>query len=230
MRMSCNGCRVLRKGCSEDCAIKPCLQWIKDPEFQANATLFLAKYYGRAGLVNLINAGPQHLRPAIFRSLLYEACGRIISPIYGSVGLLWSNNWHRCQAAVESVLKGTPIMPISTESPQKNPKPPLKFYDIRHMSKVLKQANANLHKRRTRRRFKRNPPGNHIEPARPESFIDFTSGVSVCRSEKNCDIKWPSQCHQEVELLNESGKTENGSKLESESHDGEVELELALGF
>lgn len=63
MRMSCNGCRVLRKGCSENCSIRPCLQWIKSPESQANATVFLAKFYGRAGLMNLINAGPEHLRP-----------------------------------------------------------------------------------------------------------------------------------------------------------------------
>ncbi|KAF8727822.1 hypothetical protein HU200_018386 [Digitaria exilis] len=26
--MSCNGCRVLRKGCSEACVLRPCLQWI----------------------------------------------------------------------------------------------------------------------------------------------------------------------------------------------------------
>lgn len=63
MRMSCNGCRVLRKGCSENCSIRPCLQWIKNPESQANATVFLAKFYGRAGLMNLVNAGPEHLRP-----------------------------------------------------------------------------------------------------------------------------------------------------------------------
>lgn len=61
--MSCNGCRVLRKGCSETCSIRPCLQWIKSPDSQANATVFLAKFYGRAGLMNLINAGPDHLRP-----------------------------------------------------------------------------------------------------------------------------------------------------------------------
>ncbi|CDY54302.1 BnaC01g42010D [Brassica napus] len=85
MRMSCNGCRVLRKGCSDDCSIRPCLGWIKSPEAQANATVFLAKFYGRAGLMNLINAGPDHLRPGIFRSLLHEACGRIVNPIYGSV-------------------------------------------------------------------------------------------------------------------------------------------------
>ncbi|EMS48698.1 hypothetical protein TRIUR3_33679 [Triticum urartu] len=44
MRLSCNGCRVLRKGCSEDCSIRPCLQWIKSPEAQANATVFLANH------------------------------------------------------------------------------------------------------------------------------------------------------------------------------------------
>lgn len=63
MRMSCNGCRILRKGCTDDCIIKPCLDWIKSSDAQANATLFLAKFYGRAGLINLIEAGPQHLRP-----------------------------------------------------------------------------------------------------------------------------------------------------------------------
>lgn len=70
--MSCNGCRVLRKGCSEDCSIRPCLQWIKSPESQANATVFLAKFYGRAGLMNLINAGPENLRPGnYYYSLLF---------------------------------------------------------------------------------------------------------------------------------------------------------------
>ncbi|GMP89632.1 hypothetical protein CsSME_00041119 [Camellia sinensis var. sinensis] len=115
MRVSCNGCRVLRKGCSDNCTIRPCLQWIKTPESQANATVFLAKFYGRAGLQNLINAGPDHLRPAIF-SLLYEACGRIVNPIYGAAGLLWSGNWHLYHAAVEAVLHGSPIVQLSPDS------------------------------------------------------------------------------------------------------------------
>ncbi|KAH0696476.1 hypothetical protein KY290_013848 [Solanum tuberosum] len=38
-------------------------QWINNPDSQANATVFLAKFYGRAGLLNLINAAPDHLRP-----------------------------------------------------------------------------------------------------------------------------------------------------------------------
>ncbi|KAJ4886309.1 LOB domain-containing protein 41 [Raphanus sativus] len=135
MRMSCNGCRVLRKGCSEDCSIRPCLGWIKSPEAQANATVFLAKFYGRAGLMNLINAGPEHLRPGIFRSLLHEACGRIVNPIYGSVGLLWSGNWQLCQSAVEAVMRGEPITEMATDAATSGQGPPLKMYDIRHISK-----------------------------------------------------------------------------------------------
>ncbi|KAF5750135.1 hypothetical protein HS088_TW03G00467 [Tripterygium wilfordii] len=156
MRMSCNGCRVLRKGCSENCSIRPCLQWIKTPESQANATVFLAKFYGRAGLMNLINAGPEHLRPAIFRSLLYEACGRIVNPIYGAVGLLWSGSWQLCQAAVEAVLKGAPITPINSEAAANGNGPPLKAYDIRHVSKDENSAASNdLNRVKTRCRVKR---------------------------------------------------------------------------
>lgn len=107
MRMSCNGCRVLRKGCSDSCVLRPCLHWIRTAESQANATIFLAKFYGRSGLVNLISSGPEHLRPGIFRSLLYEACGRMVNPIYGSLGLFCSGKWAECQAGVESILRGT---------------------------------------------------------------------------------------------------------------------------
>ncbi|GAU14833.1 hypothetical protein TSUD_50450 [Trifolium subterraneum] len=61
MKLSCNGCRVLRRGCSEDCIIKPCLEWIISPEAQGHATLFLAKFYGRIGLFNLLaNATSQN--------------------------------------------------------------------------------------------------------------------------------------------------------------------------
>ncbi|URD73135.1 lob domain-containing protein [Musa troglodytarum] len=158
MRKSCNGCRVLRKGCSDGCTIRPCLQWIKNPEAQANATAFLAKFYGRAGLVNLINAGTEHLRPAIFRSLLFEACGRIVNPVYGSVGLLWSGSWQLCQAAVEAVLQGAPIIQISSDSAAGSI-PAFKAHDIRHVSKNLSAGGVpgDLHKVacKSRTRFKR---------------------------------------------------------------------------
>ncbi|KAE8730270.1 LOB domain-containing protein 40 [Hibiscus syriacus] len=157
MRMSCNGCRVLRKGCSESCSIRPCLQWIHSSDSQANATLFLAKFYGRAGLLNLIEAGPQEHRPDIFRSLLYEACGRVVNPVYGSIGMLWSGNWAECQAAVEAVLKGSTItQTCSLESlEEEQPIYPLKTYDIRHVSKDTKPADIDKVKTRSRARFKR---------------------------------------------------------------------------
>ncbi|CAL9151148.1 unnamed protein product [Musa hybrid cultivar] len=42
----------------------------------------------------------------LISSLLFEACGRTINPVNGAVGLMWTGNWHLCQAAVETVLRG----------------------------------------------------------------------------------------------------------------------------
>ncbi|KAL8130257.1 hypothetical protein V2J09_019412 [Rumex salicifolius] len=186
MRMSCNGCRVLRKGCSENCCIRPCLDWIKSPDAQANATLFLAKFYGRAGLLNLINAGPSDLRPAIFKSLLYEACGRIVNPIYGSSGLLWTGSWSLCQAAVEAVLKGSPITPIPTEESTDKNNPcllPFEACDIRHVSKNDGKSSdhQDLHKllkpvRRTR--FKRSGLVKSKLNPDPTELVETKSGSS----------------------------------------------------
>lgn len=112
-KMSCNGCRVLRKGCSDACPLRPCLQWIDGAEAQGHATVFVAKFFGRAGLMGFIAAVPETQRQALFRSLLYEACGRTVNPVYGAVGLLWSGNWHVCQAAVDTVLRGGALKPPS---------------------------------------------------------------------------------------------------------------------
>lgn len=110
--MSCNGCRVLRKGCSESCILRPCLQWIDTPEAQGHATVFVAKFFGRADLMSFISNVPQSQRPALFQSLLFEACGRTVNPVNGAVGLLWTGNWHVCQAAVETVLRGGTLRPM----------------------------------------------------------------------------------------------------------------------
>jgi len=80
---------------------------------------------------------------AIFRSLLYEACGRIVNPIYGSVGLMWSGSWPLCQAAVEAVLRGASITQINSETAANAQGPPLKAYDIRHVSKDENSAASN---------------------------------------------------------------------------------------
>ncbi|XP_016433338.1 LOB domain-containing protein 38 [Nicotiana tabacum] len=110
--MSCNGCRVLRKGCSENCILRPCLQWIETPEAQGHATIFVAKFFGRADLMSFISAVPENQRPGLFQSLLYEAAGRTVNPVNGVVGLLWTGNWHVCQVAVETVLRGGTLSPI----------------------------------------------------------------------------------------------------------------------
>ncbi|OEL18373.1 LOB domain-containing protein 37 [Dichanthelium oligosanthes] len=110
--MSCNGCRVLRKGCSEACVLRPCLQWIDGADAQGHATVFVAKFFGRAGLMSFLTAVPEPQRPAVFQSLLYEAAGRTINPVTGAVGLLGAGSWHLCQAAVETVLRGGGIRPL----------------------------------------------------------------------------------------------------------------------
>ncbi|CAH9084800.1 unnamed protein product [Cuscuta epithymum] len=241
MRMSCNGCRVLRKGCNEKCSIKPCLQWIKSPEAQSNATVFLAKFYGRAGLLNLINAGPDHLRPAIFRSLLYEACGRIVNPIYGSAGLLWSGNWHLCQAAAEAVLSGASITKLSPDSAACTVSPSLKACDIRHVSKedssaVAAATSGDLHKVNARCRFKR------VGSARPKnsagsSDVDDAARVMWSWSHREGRVGSPSQDSEQPSRFGESGGDANSASVETveaslakPDDESDVELELSLGW
>ncbi|XVE75189.1 hypothetical protein DITRI_Ditri12bG0075700 [Diplodiscus trichospermus] len=226
MRMSCNGCRVLRKGCSENCTIRPCLQWIKSPDSQANATLFLAKFYGRAGLLNLIEAGPENLRPAIFRSLLYEACGRVVNPVYGSVGMLWSGNWAECQAAVDSVLKGSPITQTSSsESPEQQPIYPLKTHDIRHVYKDPKPA--DMDKVKTRTRFKRSA-------TRSKRQVDSPSYNSWMSQSGNPDSKEDESMFSgetvEGSLVNHTKKVPVFKFASQTEEITDVGLELTLGL
>ncbi|KAL6498141.1 hypothetical protein OROGR_028538 [Orobanche gracilis] len=234
MRMSCNGCRVLRKGCGDDCSIRPCLDWIKSPDSQANATVFLAKFYGRAGLMNLVNAGPQHLRPAIFRSLLYEACGRIVNPIYGAVGLLWAGNWHLCQDSVEAVLRGVPTTQIPADADDAKNGPPLKAYDIRHVSKEDDVSEStDLHRIRTRYRFRR--PGTKRKRSRVcAGPVDEPGREEV--------INWSpshesSLSHQSV-TADPNVEPDDGSELalcaaredDGRAREEEIKLDLTLGF
>ncbi|KAL3830912.1 hypothetical protein ACJIZ3_019714 [Penstemon smallii] len=217
MRMSCNGCRVLRKGCSEDCTLRPCLEWINTPTSQANATLFLAKFYGRAGLINLINAGPAHLRSDVFRSLLFEACGRIINPVYGSVGLMCSGQWQRCQEAVEAVLQGSPPVKIGGDDDSSTS-------DIRHVSK---ETAASLHRVRNPNRFKRSGPKSHVD----EKFT--ITGWEYKRDFEDELNRAPSQDSFSVETVEPSlvnRDREPVREVKPEPDCNEIELELTLGL
>ncbi|KAK4401769.1 LOB domain-containing protein 37 [Sesamum angolense] len=56
--------------------------------------------------MSFLSSVPQSHRPALFQSLLFEACGRTVNPVNGAVGLLWTGNWNLCQSAVDTVLRG----------------------------------------------------------------------------------------------------------------------------
>ncbi|TYJ44149.1 hypothetical protein E1A91_A03G202300v1 [Gossypium mustelinum] len=101
--MSCNGCRILRKGCSENCMLRQSLQCIENPQAQAHATVFVAKFFGRAGLMSFLSSVASPQRPAV---------GRAINPVSGAVGLLWTGNWNVCQSAVQTVLQGGTLQPL----------------------------------------------------------------------------------------------------------------------
>ncbi|MFQ6657877.1 hypothetical protein Gotur_027366 [Gossypium turneri] len=100
--MSCNGCRILRKGCSENCMLRQSLQCIENPQAQAHATVFVAKFFGRAGLMSFLSSVASPQRPV----------GRAINPVSGAVGLLWTGNWNVCQSAVQTVLQGGTLQPL----------------------------------------------------------------------------------------------------------------------
>ncbi|WCJ21961.1 LOB domain-containing protein 41 [Euphorbia peplus] len=219
MRMSCNGCRVLRKGCDDDCVLKPCLDWIKSPKSQANATLFLAKFYGRTGLFNLINAGPQHLRPEIFRSLLYEACGRIINPVYGSVGLLWTQSWDLCRSAVEAVLRGDQIQTTQASSSEVA----IKGCEIRHVSKDA----SSLHKvkSKSKRQFKKSAPKTKLK-AEPVFELGFNR-----QADEGSALSWQPSLRSDSGGDRSSVETVEASlaKLDEAADGSDIDLELTLG-
>eukprot|EP00252_Welwitschia_mirabilis_P014043 TRINITY_DN3106_c0_g1_i1.p1 TRINITY_DN3106_c0_g1~~TRINITY_DN3106_c0_g1_i1.p1 ORF type:complete len:181 (+),score=30.84 TRINITY_DN3106_c0_g1_i1:228-770(+) len=169
MRGSCNGCRVLRKGCRENCELRECLEWIRNSQAQANATVFLAKFYGRSGLVNLINSGPPHLRSTIFRSLLYEACGRAVDPVFGSLGLLCSGNWHLCHAAVQSVLNCCPIPASPSENSEY-------LHKVKHTVRFKARRNPSQAKKTCNQENKAEALVSNDEP---ENDKDLELGLSL---------------------------------------------------
>ncbi|KAK7314552.1 hypothetical protein VNO77_33078 [Canavalia gladiata] len=224
MRLSCNGCRVLRRGCCPNCPIRTSLNWIKSPLSQSNATLFLAKFYGRQALFNLLTTAPSHLQPAVFKSLLYEACGRMVNPVFGSTGLLSTGNWHLCEAAVEAVLNGAPIQQAPSDGSVS-----LQFQDcdIRHVAKSGKSSGSEgLDKVRSRTsQFKRRATKPKVESvvaglARFESELDG----SVSRDSGSGSGSGLSE-HKSV---GDSNSVESAEPIPTD--DGQMELELTLGW
>ncbi|CAM6085249.1 unnamed protein product [Calypogeia fissa] len=113
----CEGCRRLRKRCDkDDCVLQPCLEtlWRNNKLYQGNATVFLAKYFGRKRFFELLQDVSKDERPALFKSLLHEACGRTVNPVSGAIGLKTSSKWHLCEEAVVNVLTGGSLNPVGS--------------------------------------------------------------------------------------------------------------------
>lgn len=151
-----------------------------------------------------------------------------MNPIYGSVGLLWSGTWSLCHNAVEAVLNGAPITPIASDSAECQNGPPLKAYDIRHVSKEDNSSGSkDLHRVRTRCRFKKSA-------AKPSSRkCDVDSG----HDELNRSTSHDSSLSHQSEANAVGGESREVASIarwaepESErAEDGEVELELTLGL
>ncbi|XP_009397285.2 LOB domain-containing protein 37 [Musa acuminata AAA Group] len=164
--MSCNGCRVLRRGCSATCILRQCIQCIDGAGAQAHATAFVAKFFGRSTLLSFLSSVPLPRRPAAFRSLLYEACGRTINPVTGATGLLWTGNWHLCEAAVATVLGGGTIHPLPELAGAADAKE-LYEYQRRGVSSSSSSSSPPPRKRRRDYDAKR-PPTRELYPM-PES-------------------------------------------------------------
>lgn len=173
--MSCNGCRILRKGCNENCILRQSLQGIESPQAQANATVFVAKFFGRAGLMSFLSAVPEPQRPALFQSLLYEACGRSVNPVSGVVGLLWAGNWQLCQSAVETVLRGGVLRPMM--SLPADPQEALDHDDASEASRLCLNLSATLPARMTAggRVKRRSATPEESETSTMESCYDYTA-------------------------------------------------------
>ncbi|KAA8535319.1 hypothetical protein F0562_030322 [Nyssa sinensis] len=200
--MSCNGCRVLRKGCSASCLLRHCLQWIENPQAQCNATLFVSKFFGRRNLMNLISVVPENMRPALFQSLLFDACGRMVNPVNGVIGLLFTGNWNVCQTAVEMVLAKGTLQPLVAEMLTPNLKEASKNFlanSLKHRSRYSALVDTTKHQ-----------PSNLKIP----SLTQITVGRGGRRR------KYPLNWHQmgtmksfnsdEPELLTSFGSNNNG--------------------
>ena len=179
-----------------------------------------------------------------------------MNPIYGSVGLLWSGSWQLCQAAVEAVLKGAPITPIASEAAANGQGPPLKAYDIRHVSKDENSAASNdVHLVKTRCRVKRTVKPKVNKPVVEEDNRNAEAEARCFADEGNRSTSHESSLSHQSELAimdGESKETESmiseetavasrlfpaepefgGKVSEERTAEGSVEigLELTLGF
>lgn len=167
-----------------------------------------------------------------------------MNPIYGSVGLMWSGSWQLCQNAVEAVLKGAPITQMATDVAEAKNGPPLKAFDIRHVSKEDNLSGSNdLHRVRTRCRFKRTASKSKrsrvwvgsVEESRNEEVNRSPSHESSLSHQSGTADPVVERVSRQSESLGSAETAEpeaepNFNSDHGTSDENEIELDLTLGF
>jgi len=149
---------------------------------------------------------------------MYEACGRIMNPTYGSVGLFWSGEWAQCQAAVDAVLAGSQINAMATSHSQvtvaHGTEQASKVLDIRHVSKE-----ANLD--RVRGKYKKpNRTENVTMPMSQVGFVNSSPWKPILRHEPR-GLEGGGEDRLRAMLMNQDRPSTNDGN--------NIDLELTLG-
>ena len=144
---------------------------------------------------------------------------------------MWSENWAKCQAAVEAVLMRSSITIMVDDAAALHSNTPLKTCDIRHVSKepisFSGLVSRDLHKVQTRVGFKRSV-------SRPKP--DVCSGLSHDYSRLSLQHGYglnrqESENFLTVETLEVNhGKPKMILEFNNQINDDEVGLELTLGL
>lgn len=111
---------------------------------------------------------------AMFRSLLFEACGRTVNPINGAVGLLSTGNWQVCQNAVSTVLGGGTLHPLPETHGNDSAAPPISaFNTVRAQTLSLRRQ---FHKQSNLVGHDPSPHSERVAINSPSSFRTKTRG------------------------------------------------------
>jgi hypothetical protein len=151
----------------------------------------------------------------VFKSLLYEAVGRLVNPTHGALGLFWTAEWSRCEKAVEAVLTGSDINAVTIVDGQtsscttiaKKCVLPTTTNGIRH---IARGTNIEI---REKTQFKR-----VVSTFKPKPQVGFVDKATFFKSI----------------LENGSVKTAEASSVietePNEASENQLNLELTLGF
>lgn len=175
---------------------------------------------------------------AVFKSLLYESCGRIVNPVYGSVGLFWAGQWDRCQAAVDAVMMGSEIGPGTVVSDSQgsgsgggDSEGFVAASDIRHVvrdeTQVVEKGEVNRVKGRGR--FKRNNSGGKV--IRPKARVGWVDSSGLWKPVQEISESESVFSGQTVEasLVNRESGPDGGDHYENRTGNVAVDLNLSLG-